>query len=85
MDRVADLLHGLRHTQPRRLKWSALIVIEDATHRRAIVQDHIARRIDLRGATAPVDYRSAVPRAEFDVEAAAHVVRRICDDVRARG
>jgi len=43
------------------------------------------RRIDLRGATAPVDYRSAVPRAEFDVEAAAHVVRPICDDVRARG
>ncbi len=43
------------------------------------------RRIDLRGATAPVDYRRAVPRAEFDVEAATHVVRPICDDVRDRG
>jgi histidinol dehydrogenase len=43
------------------------------------------RRIDLRGATAPVDYRAAVPRAEFDVEAALHVVRPICDDVRDRG
>jgi histidinol dehydrogenase len=47
------------------------------------------RRIDLRGAgadgAAPVDYRAAVPRAEFDVEAAAHVVRPICDAVRERG
>ncbi|HEY9562376.1 MAG TPA: histidinol dehydrogenase, partial [Nocardioides sp.] len=44
------------------------------------------RRIDLRGRTAaPVDYRSVVPRSEFDVEAATHVVRPICDDVRDRG
>jgi histidinol dehydrogenase len=44
------------------------------------------RRIDLRGASdAPVDYRTAVPRAAFDVEAALHVVRPICDDVRDRG
>ena len=50
---------------------------------------HRIRRIDLRGAAAdsagPVDYRAAVPRAEFDVEAAVHVVRPICDDVRDRG
>ncbi|MDT0201275.1 histidinol dehydrogenase [Nocardioides sp. AE5] len=44
------------------------------------------RRIDLRGSSAaPVDYRSVVPRSEFDVEAALHVVRPICDDVRDRG
>jgi histidinol dehydrogenase len=46
------------------------------------------RRIDLRGASssgAPVDYRAAVPRAEFDVEAAAHVVQPILEDVRTRG
>ncbi|WP_372727260.1 histidinol dehydrogenase [Nocardioides sp.] len=47
------------------------------------------RRIDLRGTAAdsavPVDYRAAVPRAEFDVEAAIHVVRPICDAVRDRG
>jgi histidinol dehydrogenase len=46
------------------------------------------RRIDLRGASsvgAPVDYRAAVPRAEFDVEAAAHVVQPILDEVRTRG
>ena len=43
------------------------------------------RRIDLRGTAAPVDYRAAVPRADFDVEAAIHVVRPICDDVRDRG
>jgi histidinol dehydrogenase len=43
------------------------------------------RRIDLRGADAPVDYRAAVPRADFDVEAALHVVRPICEAVRARG
>src|SRR6478672_6105860 len=46
------------------------------------------RRIDLRGggsgAAAP-DYRALVPRADFDVEAAVHVVRPICDDVRDRG
>jgi len=42
------------------------------------------RRIDLRGRTSP-DYRTLVPRADFDVEAAQHVVRPICDAVRDRG
>jgi histidinol dehydrogenase len=42
------------------------------------------RRIDLRG-QQPADYRTVVPRADFDVEAALHVVRPICDDVRERG
>ena len=42
------------------------------------------RRIDLRGQRAD-DYRSLVPRAEFDVEAALDVVRPICDAVRDRG
>jgi histidinol dehydrogenase len=44
------------------------------------------RRIDLRGRAAEApDYRALVPRADFDVEAALHVVRPICDDVRDRG
>jgi len=47
------------------------------------------RRIDLRGAAAegaaPVDYRAAVPRAEFDVEAAIPAVHAICESVRTRG
>ncbi|MDP3891348.1 histidinol dehydrogenase [Nocardioides sp.] len=43
------------------------------------------RRIDLRGADASIDYRSAVPRAELDVDAATHVVQPICDAVRDRG
>ncbi len=43
------------------------------------------RRIDLRGASAPVDYRTAVPRAELDVEGALHAVRPICEAVRERG
>ncbi len=45
------------------------------------------RRIDLRDGAAGVDpdYRTLVPRADFDVEAAVHVVRPICDDVRDRG
>ena len=45
------------------------------------------RRIDLRdgSAGAAPDYRTLVPRADFDVEAALHVVRPICDDVRDRG
>lgn len=43
------------------------------------------RRIDLREADASVDYRAAVPRAEFDAEAATHVVQPILDEVRARG
>jgi histidinol dehydrogenase len=42
------------------------------------------RRIDLRGDTTS-DYRTVVPRAEFDVEAALDVVRPICDAVRHRG
>ena len=43
------------------------------------------RRIDLRGATGAVDYRAAVPRAEFDVEAAVPAVHDICEAVRTRG
>jgi histidinol dehydrogenase len=46
------------------------------------------RRIDLRGGSSGAvvpDYRALVPRADFDVEAALHVVRPICDDVRDRG
>jgi histidinol dehydrogenase len=44
------------------------------------------RRVDLRGAAAASpDYRTLVPRAEFDVEAALEVVRPICDDIRERG
>ena len=46
------------------------------------------RRIDLRGSSTadePDDYRAAVPRADFNVEAALDVVRPICDAVRHRG
>lgn len=43
------------------------------------------RRIDLRGAEGSVDYRAAVPRAEFDIEAATHAVQPILDAVRERG
>jgi histidinol dehydrogenase len=49
------------------------------------------RRVDLRGMAAPYpddrapDYRTLVPRAEFDVDAAVEVVRPICEEVRERG
>ncbi|MDP3967297.1 MAG: histidinol dehydrogenase [Nocardioides sp.] len=47
------------------------------------------RRIDLRGRLdgpgADHELRSAVPRADFDVDAALDVVRPICDAVRDRG
>ncbi len=47
------------------------------------------RRIDLRGkassATEAIDYRSLVPRADFDVEAALDIVRPICEAVRVNG
>ena len=44
------------------------------------------RRVDLRGsAAASPDYRTLVPRAEFDVDAAVEVVRPICEEVRERG
>jgi len=43
------------------------------------------RRIDLRGAEGPVDYRDVVPRADFDVEAAVPAVHAICEAVRVRG
>jgi len=48
----------------------------------------VIRRIDLRGARAGgavPDYRSAVPRAPYDVEAAVAQVRPLVDDVRHRG
>ena len=45
------------------------------------------RRIDLRGAAndGSLDYRTAIPRADFDVEAAVPAVHAICEDVRLRG
>jgi len=45
----------------------------------------LIRRIDLRGADASVDYRAAVPRADFDIEAAVPAVHAICEEVRTRG
>lgn len=45
----------------------------------------VIRRIDLRGAEEGTDYRSAVPRADFDVEAAVPAVHAICEEVRTRG
>ena len=42
------------------------------------------RRIDLRGASG-VDFRTAIPRADLDVEGALHAVRPICEAVRERG
>src|SRR4051812_37627580 len=45
------------------------------------------RRIDLRtaGGEQPSDYRTALPRADFDVEAAVPAVHAICEAVRTRG
>ncbi|WP_183100155.1 histidinol dehydrogenase [Nocardioides pelophilus] len=48
----------------------------------------LIRRIDLREAdpdASGVDYRAAVPRADFDVEAAVPAVHAICEEVRTRG
>jgi histidinol dehydrogenase len=49
----------------------------------------LIRRIDLRpmstAGDATVDYRAAVPRADFDVEAAVPAVHAICEEVRTRG
>jgi histidinol dehydrogenase len=45
----------------------------------------LIRRIDLRDADATVDYRAAVPRADFDIEAAVPAVHAICEEVRTRG
>lgn len=42
------------------------------------------RRVDLRG-RGPLDYRTVVPRATFDVDSALQVVRPICEDVRRDG
>ncbi len=49
------------------------------------------RRIDLRSAATgrelgePFDYRTALPRADFDVEAAVPAVHAICEEVRTGG
>jgi len=44
----------------------------------------LIRRIDLRE-DADADYRAAVPRADFDIEAAVPAVHAICEEVRSRG
>ncbi len=45
------------------------------------------RRIDLRGKAqdGPLDYRTVVPRADLDIDAAVPAVQAICADVRVRG
>ncbi|KAA1429015.1 histidinol dehydrogenase [Nocardioides antri] len=48
----------------------------------------LIRRIDLRAAdpaSSGADYRAAVPRADFDVEAAVPAVHAICEEVRTGG
>ncbi len=48
----------------------------------------LIRRIDLReadAASSAADYRAAVPRADFDVEAAVPAVHEICEEVRTGG
>jgi histidinol dehydrogenase len=48
----------------------------------------VISRIDLRGPAGvpgPRGYRSVLPRAALDVEAAVEAVRPICEDVRVRG
>ncbi|GAB2989097.1 histidinol dehydrogenase [Nocardioides montaniterrae] len=45
----------------------------------------LIRRIDLRDAPAGADHRAAVPRADFDIEAAVPAVHAICEGVRERG
>lgn len=45
----------------------------------------LIRRIDLRDAGPDADYRAAVPRADFDIEAAVPAVHAICEEVRTRG
>ena len=48
LDRFADLIQGLGHPQAGRVERSTLIVVENATHRRAVVEHHGTRRIGLR-------------------------------------
>ncbi|TIC88626.1 histidinol dehydrogenase [Nocardioides sp. GY 10113] len=43
------------------------------------------QRIDLRGSGPDADYRAAVPRADFDIEAAVPAVHEICEQVRTGG
>ncbi len=49
----------------------------------------LIRRIDLRAMSdsgePQADYRAAVPRADFDIEAAVPAVHAICEEVRTRG
>ena len=53
LDRLADLIQGLGHPQAGRVERSSLIVVEDATHRRAIVEHHGAGRIGRRQPAGP--------------------------------
>ena len=53
MERFADLYQGLGHPQAGWMARPSLIVIENATHRRAIIEYHGAGRI---GEVAGTDY-----------------------------
>ena len=46
LDRLLDLVQRLGHPHAGRMQRPTVIVIEDPTHRRAVVEDHAARGID---------------------------------------
>ena len=53
LDRLPDLVQGLGHSQPGRVEWSTLVVVENPAHRRAIVEHHTASRIGPGQARSP--------------------------------
>src|SRR3954454_14366741 len=48
-DRLPDLAQRVGHSQPGRVEWTALVIVENPANRGTVVQDHVARRIILGG------------------------------------
>ena len=62
MDRLPDLVQRVGHSQPGRVEWTALVIVENPANRGTVVQDHVARRI------IPVGDGSALTRASVTTD-----------------
>jgi hypothetical protein len=49
LDRLPDLVQRAGHSQPGRVEWTALVIVEDPANRGTVVQDYTASRIILGG------------------------------------
>jgi hypothetical protein len=49
LNRLPDLVQRVGHSQSGRVKWTALVIVENPANRGTVIQDHTTRRIILGG------------------------------------